>query len=368
MKAIKVQGFAGFLLAMILSVPLWASNNATNNNAPANSAVPGTVNYIEGKAYVDDQPLDQNGKTTVQVGESLNTEAGKVEILLTPGVFLRVGDNSSVKMVASGLENTELRVVKGHAIIEVDQIYPQNNLRVDEGDSSARILKPGLYGFNLDQNQMRVFDGEADVDVGTRQIKLKADHELSVTASASEKSEKFNKKAENGDDLYRWSSLRSDYEAEANVNAAHIVYTGGWGPYWGAGFYGAGFYGAGWGPGWGFGGWYWDPWFSAYTFLPVGGIFYSPFGWGFYSPGLVYRAPFYAGNFYHTFNAADVHAWGAHYATSRAYAHGVYTGAGAERGAFHSGAMMAGGREGGGFHGGESGGFHGGGGGHAGGR
>ena len=90
--------------------------------------------------------------------------------------------------------------------------------------------------------------------------------------------------------------------------------------------------------------------------MPWNGIFYSPFGWEFYSPGLVYRAPFYGGHFYHTFNAANVRAWGPgpHYATSSAYSHGVYTGAGAARGAFHSGAVMTrgGGFGGGGFHGG----------------
>src|ERR1700686_340562 len=122
------------------------------------------------------------------------------------------------------------------------------------------------------------------------------------------------------------------------------------------------FLGAGWG-----GGWYWDPWFSAFSFLPGGGIFYSPFGWGFYSPGLVYRAPFYGGHFYHAFNGANVRAWGPgpHYATSRSYARGVYTGAGAERGAFHSGPATATGGARGGFGGG--GGVHGGGGFHGGG-
>jgi hypothetical protein len=331
--------------------------------------VPGTVNYFEGQAYVADQPLDKDslGKTALANGQTLNTETGKAEILLTPGVFLRVGDDSSVKMIHASLEETELTVIKGHAIIEVDQIFPQNDLRVNEGSASARILKPGLYDFDLQQNQMRVFDGEANVNVGGHDMKLKADHQVSVASEATEKTQKFDKKAENGD-LYRWSSLRSDYEAEANVNAAHLVYAGGWGPYWGAGFWGAGFYGGGWGSGWG--GWYWDPWFSAYTFLPVGGIFYSPFGWGFYSPGLVFRAPFVVGNVYHTFNAANVRAWDAHYATSRGYTHGVYTGTGAERGAFHSGSMMAAGRGGaGGFRGGEGGGHAGGfGGGHAGGR
>jgi hypothetical protein len=361
MKLSKIYGSGIVVLAALLSVPAWASNNAS-------AAVPGTVNYVEGQAYAADQPLDKDsiGKVTLEPGQTLNTDTGKTELLLTPGVFLRVGDNSSVKMISAGLENTEVRLEKGHAMIEVDQIYPQNNLRVDEGDASARILKPGLYDFDLRQGEMRVFDGEAMVNVGDRQVRVKGDHELAVTAGALYKTAKFDKKSVDDNDLYRWSSLRSDYEAEANVDAAHIVYANGWGPYWNAGF---------WGPGWGWGGWYWDPWFSAYTFMPVGGIFYSPFGWGFYSPGLVYRAPFYAGHFDHTFNAANVRAWGPgeHYAASSHYAHGAYTGAGADRGAFHSGAMMAsrGGFGGGGFRGGEGGGFHGGGGfggGHAGGR
>jgi hypothetical protein len=359
MKLLQVQGLVGLFLAVVLSVPAWGAN------ASPNSAVPGTLNYVEGKAYVDDQPLDHNsiGKTTVEVGQSLRTETGKAEILLTPGVFLREGDNTSVNLVAAGLTDTELKVMQGHAMVEVDQIYPQNNLRVIEGDVSARILKPGLYDFDLRQNQMRVFDGEARVRDGDKQIKLKGGHELLVAENGPDKSEKFDKKALSADDLYRWSSLRSDYLAEANVDESRILVAGGW--------YGDGFWGPGWG--WGWGGWGWDPWFSAYTFIPGGGIFYSPFGWGFYSPAFVYRAPFYGGHFYHAFNAANVRAWGPgpHYATSHSYSRGVYTGAGAERGAFHSGPAMARGgyagggfrgSGGGGFHGGQQGGFHGGGG------
>ncbi len=162
-------------------MPAWA-NITSDPNGSANSAVPGTVNYVEGQASIGDQPLDKNsvGKSSVEVGQSLDTQTGKAEILLTPGVFLREGDNSSVKMIAAGLTDTELRVDQGHVMAEVDQIYPQNNIRVQEGDATARIMKPGLYDFDLEQHQMRVFDGEAMVQEGDKQIKLKSGHDLAV--------------------------------------------------------------------------------------------------------------------------------------------------------------------------------------------
>ena len=224
MKLLQAQGFASLFLAAVLSVPAWATN------AGSNSAVPGTLNYVEGQAYLAGERLDHNsvGKATVEVGQTLSTETGKAEMLLTPGVFLREGDHTSVKMVAAGLADTELNVTQGHAMIEVDQIYPQNNIRIMEGSAAARIMKPGLYDFDLQQNELRVFDGQAMVQEGDRQIKVKGGHELAVAANGPEKAEKFDKTALSADDLYRWSSLRSDYVAEANVDAARIVVADGW--------------------------------------------------------------------------------------------------------------------------------------------
>jgi len=52
-------------------------------------------------------------------------------------------------------------------------------------------------------------------------------------------------------------------------------------------------------PGWsGAAGWYWDPWFGAWTFIPDDGILYSQFGWGFYSPIVVYQSAFSYGGYY----------------------------------------------------------------------
>src|ERR1700727_3180574 len=108
MKILRVQTLAGFFLAAILaSAPAWASNA---NNASQNSAVPGTLNYVEGQAYLGNQELDHNSvrNTTLEVGQNLSTDKGKAEILLTPGVFLRAGDNTSVKMEANSLTDTRL--------------------------------------------------------------------------------------------------------------------------------------------------------------------------------------------------------------------------------------------------------------------
>jgi len=348
MKLFRLQVFLGLFLAAVLCVPAWATNTG------ANSALPGTLNYVEGQAQFNDQTVDSKsvGQATLEVGQTLSTQNGKAEILLTPGVFLRAGDGTVVKMVADGLTNTELDLVQGHAMVEVADLYKQNDIRIQAGNAVAHLLKPGLYDFDLNQNQIRVFDGKAEVQEGDRQVTVKSGHEIAITDNAPRKAAKFDKKALENDDLYKWSSLRSAYLAEANVDAARTVVVNGYGPgWWGPGF---------WGPG--FGGWWWDPWFSAYTFMPAGGIFYSPFGWGFYSPGFVFRAPIYVGHYPHAFNAANVHAWsaGQHYALHNSYAHGVYTGPGAARGAFHAGAVGAGARSGG-FGGG--GGVHGGGGG-----
>jgi hypothetical protein len=151
MRLLKAHGLLGLLLAAVLMAPAWADTN----NASSNSAVPGTVNYVEGRVYAGDQQLNQKSVRNVNLepGQTLSTETGKAEILLTPGVFLREGDNTEVKMVSTGLADTAVDVTQGHAMIEVDQIYPQNNLEIREGNATARLMKTGLYDFDCSRSR-----------------------------------------------------------------------------------------------------------------------------------------------------------------------------------------------------------------------
>ena len=354
MRLPGLKAVAGIFLAAMLSVPALAAE--TNPK----SAVPGTLNYVEGQASIGNQNLDSKsiGSAELQADQSLTTEKGKAEILLTPGVFLRVGNDSSVNMISSSLTDTKVGVDRGHAIVEVDEIHPQNDIQITAAGSTTKLLKTGLYDFDLRQAQMRVFDGEASVLEGDQHTTVKGGHEVSLqNTSGKLKAQKFDKKQYQEGELYRWSSLRSAYVAEANVNAAGIYVNDGWGP---------------WGPGWWGAGWYWDPWFDAFTFIPGDGIFYSPFGWGFYSPWWVYQAPLYVRGYpyspdYHHFSE-NYRDWGpgSHYVEGSNYAHGIYRGPGSTGSGFHSGPSTMGrgfgppgegGFQGGGFHGG---GFHGG--------
>jgi len=353
--AIKgLQPIASLFLAAILSLPAFASSTS------ANAAVPGSLNYVEGQVSMGTKTLDSKsiGSAELQTGQSLTTNKGKAEILLTPGVFLRIGNNSSIRMISPSLTDTEVAVDKGHAMVEVAEIHRENDIRIREDGATTTLLKTGLYDFDLKQNQLRVFDGKASVDDGGRSVSVKGGREVNIAANSSLKRLKFDRKAYEEGDLYRWSSLRSAYLAEANVDEASMYAGNEWGPW----------------------GWAWDPWFDAYTFLPGDGIWYSPFGWGFYSPWWVFDAPFFGygygyggGRYFHHFG--NYRDWEARspYIASGSYAHGIYRGPGSVGRGFHSGPRMAGARSfggfgrggfhsgGGGFHGGGAGGFHGGG-------
>ena len=334
--------FAGLLLAAILAIPVAFAD--TNRNP----AVPGALNYVEGQVSIGSEYLTAKsvGSTQLEPGQSLTTKDGKTEMLLTPGVFVRLDKNSSAQMVSSSLTRTEVAINEGEALVEVDEIHPQNDIRVQQNGAITQLLKTGLYDFDAAHNLIRVLDGKAEVQENDHHVTVKGGHELALNDAAKPKTQKFDKKTFEATDLFRFSSLRSDYLAEANVDAARVYYAGG--------VYGPGWIGAG---------WYWDPWFSAYTFIPGDGIFYNPFGWGFYSPLWAYRAPlFYGGRYYgRYYGAAPVRTANA---PARFHNQAIHPSSGFRAGApASSGRSSAGFSAGGGFHG-DMGAMHGGFGGH----
>lgn len=289
----------------------------------ANPAVPGTINYIEGSASLDGRVLNQRAVGSAQLapGQVLQTANGRAELLLTPGVFLRVGENSTVRMISPSLLNTQVELARGRADIEVDQIRSLNNIQVTEAGTNTRLLKDGLYAFDADKGSVRVFKGEAEVleknGDGQKLVKVKGDHQVEVAANEPIKSVSFDRNQAE-DALYNWSSLRSQYMAEANLNLAS--------QYAGYGVMAPG--------------WYWNAGLWGYTWLPGDGLLWSPFGWGFYSPRYIY----YGGPVFYGRGGYGARSFARSYAGAGEGFHG---------GGFHGGGFSGGVHAmGGGFHGG----------------
>ena len=92
---------------------------------------------IGGRALTDQSV----GTSRLAAGQSLTTDDGRAEILLTPGIFLRVDNRSSLQMNSPGLADTITTLTKGRAMVEVAEIRPENNVRVAENGSSTQMLK-----------------------------------------------------------------------------------------------------------------------------------------------------------------------------------------------------------------------------------
>jgi hypothetical protein len=234
-------------------------------------ARPGTINYSEGKVTVDGRAVKsrQLGSVELAPGSQLETANGKAEMLLTPGVFLRLGDNSAVRMLSPSLTDTRVAMVRGRATLEVDMLSHENHLAVQDGAASVVIDKKGIYEFNADQPHVAVYDGKVTAQVDDRSVDIGKGKELPLTGGEL-KPQKFDRNE--NDTLMQWSKLRSQYVAEANAASAQTIVVNN--PGWWAGT-----------------GWYWNPFYSTWAFVPGSGYFGNPWGFGFYSPTYFYANP-----------------------------------------------------------------------------
>jgi len=125
----------------------------------------GLVYFFDGYVFIGDDQLQQKFGRFPEIGEGrvLRTELGRAEVLLTPGVVLRVDENSAIRMLSDSLSGTRVELLRGSAILEVSHeaanppdtlIYKSWQLRVPQ-DSIARL--------DSDPAQVRVLSGTAAV-------------------------------------------------------------------------------------------------------------------------------------------------------------------------------------------------------------
>lgn len=171
------------------------------------SAQAGTIHFTLGDVYLDGQLL-QKGRLVFPLlkdRQVLQTGHGRVEVLLAPGVFLRLGQQSALRMLDNRLENTLLVVQKGRALVEVVELVKDGRIQIQCGDSRSEFKKTGLYRVDADAEDLRVFAGEAEVVAGDQ--KVSAGRGLRVSLGGTLAVAVFSRKS--FDALYKWAARRS---------------------------------------------------------------------------------------------------------------------------------------------------------------
>jgi len=261
MKSLYLAALTGTVLAAF-TLPVAAQSVI--------SAKSGLLSYFEGQVMLNDQPVEFSTTHFADVKENsiVSTADGRAEVLLTPGVTLRMGENSSLRMITNRLVDTRVELLTGSAVVEADMIAKDTNVTVVVGQGNVALPKAGLYRFDASPAQTKVFKGDAEVEMAGQTKLVSTAHMLSM-ASETASIEKFD--TEDTDALDRWSHRRGSYLAMANTSAARSLVSSGSIPYsWGM---------MGCSPAWGYNNYY-----GMMTFIPCMGSLYSPYGYRFYSP------------------------------------------------------------------------------------
>jgi hypothetical protein len=235
------------------------------------SAKAGLVHYTEGDVKLDGAEVDTTkpGKfSEMKAGAEIRTTEGRVEILLAAPSFVRLAENSGLKMLNTSLAETRFEITAGSALVEAAELEKNTAITVLAGGASITIQKAGIYRIDLEPAPtLKVYDGEATVQNKAESTVAKAGRLLPLSAGGNFVLAKFDNKA--GDELYRWAKRRSGYVSMANVASANALYTRGYDMAAGS--------------------WLWNPYFGMYTGVPMRGFWRSPFGFRYFNPQMAYR-------------------------------------------------------------------------------
>ena len=142
------------------------------------SAHSGVVHFSEGSVFIDDQPLDHKFATypNIKEGSTLRTEKGRAEILLTPGMFLRVDENSAIRMRSNSLADTRVEFLHGSILLDSVDALGGNHVAITYRDTEVRFPKQGVYRLDYETGTLQAYSGEAEVQHDGKTSKIDDSH------------------------------------------------------------------------------------------------------------------------------------------------------------------------------------------------
>jgi hypothetical protein len=265
-----------FVAALILSLPL--ISHSQNREKFVISARAGGVNAVTGRATM--RPHGNSEWQLLTIKEDLETGDvvrtgldGRVEMLLNPGSYMRIGENSEFELADNSLENLEVRLIRGTAIVEVTGADDEELfIGITTPHARLSIVRRGLYRLNVvPGNTTELIVRKGRVMLEDSHTKVKGGNKV-VFSSGSFSVAKLDKK--DSDTFESWSKDRAQTLAKENnrisgrtLSAFATSFRNDWSY---AGFWGRS------------GIWLFSPTASCYTFIPFYNAYGSPYG-GFYT-------------------------------------------------------------------------------------
>ena len=264
--------------AILLAFGLASLGAAQNREKFGISAKAGGVNSITGRVLVrragqTSQP-DLTDRDDLSSGDVVTTLIGsRVEVLLNPGTYLRVAEQSEFELIDNSLNSLRVKLIKGSAIVEATG-SDDTELRIGIATEQSQfvIVRRGVYRFNvgagsaelLVQKGRVMIDGQAAVIKGVTKVTFNGP--TSVVAKLDKKDR---------DELDHWSKDRAEFLALANQKLSIGMvnsYLSNWD--WDSGFFGSRF-----------GFWAFSPFSRCFTFFPFSYGWASPYGGNYWRSG-----------------------------------------------------------------------------------
>lgn len=282
----KYRQFLVLAIVLMAAAGAFAQDRGTNTFTADKylvSARAGGVNYVQGNVGVS-RATGKSGSLMkgdiLQIGDRVLTDGNsRIEVLMNPGSYIRLGANSSFEFKTTSLDDLQVRLDAGSAMFEV---FAADEFTVTVFTPKGRTLlvQSGVYRFDVSADgnaTVAVTEGKALV--GPAEILVKKGRTGTIGNSLVMVA-KFDRGKR--DDLGEWSKTRAKDLAkvthslrnnDVRLALASSLNNRRWG------FRDS------------FGLWVFDPFSRNYCFLPFGYGWYSPYGYGFNNSIYWYNLP-----------------------------------------------------------------------------
>ena len=214
-----------FFLSTALILCCSIVNLGQNREKFVISAKAGGINAITGQAAVHSKGEGDWQQLSItddlEAGDRVRTAYdGRVEILLNPGSYLRVGGDSEVELSNNTLENLEVRLLRGTAIVEATGADGlELNINISTPHTKLAIVREGLYRVSVvpgDATELIVRKGRVILSDSHTKVKGGNKVVFSATNVSVAKLTGDEKKLQDKEEINMWSKDRAETLAKAN--------------------------------------------------------------------------------------------------------------------------------------------------------